>query len=481
MAIRIFSEIVQSAIDFLVGKRPNASTATGSVIRDVVIESPAQEFSTLYQELAHTQKVQSVKFATDLSTDELDALAFNYGMTRLQGVAAAATVTFQVRNFSFSSSDISIPLATVIATTSTDSVPQVSYQTTQSGEFLAAQAPSYFNPVSGFYEVTVPVVAEQSGSIGNVAAGTITDLISSVPGIDSVTNTIAATGGRDIESNTDFATRIQTKLSGNNVGTPNGIIGLMKENANVGDVAIVGPQDIEMLRNEFGGSVDVYVIGSIVSATSDVRNYMTLGVQEFILTRQPVRAVTSITGLASSSPYTFVENVDYDVVFDTSTLVNGSIELKTKIVFGIGGTNPDNSTNITIFYTYNSLIQELQAVLEASDTHIITSDILVKEAVQATIDVTADVTIFPGFVISEAVSNIQTVLSQNINALGLGDSIDRSDIISIIESVSSVDQVNISTLVLVKNGDTLPSDQQRLQIQKVEYPRINTIVINVVG
>lgn len=480
MAIRSLSQIVQSAIDFITGRRPSIATFTGSVTRDVVIEAPAQEFDKVYQELSHTQKIQSVQYASDMSTDELDALATNYGLTRLQGKQASGTITFRIRNFSTSSSNITVPIGTVVATTGTTNIAQASFVTTQAASFIAAQAPSYFNPSTGLYEQVVTIAAQQVGSVNNVAAQTINNLISAVLGIDTVTNTVATTGGEDIESNVDFASRIQIKLSGNNVGTSSGIESLMRENANVEDVAIVTPNDTEMLRSQFGGEVDIYIIGEVLTTTSESRLYTASGSQSFVLQHQPARTVASITGLVSGSPYTFIQGTDYNFTEDVNILISGSSRSQNKVDFNIGGTNPDNATNIIITYTYNSLVETLQLSLDNDENHIVTADILVKEATKVDISITADVTIFSGFIAGDVVAAIQTAVTNSINVLGLNDDIDRSDVIGFIEDVDGVDQVNVSTLILEKDGVPIPSTQQRLEIFKTEYPRAFSITINII-
>lgn len=480
MAIRDKATIIQDAITFIATAIPNIFTAVGTVVRDLVIESPAQEFEKIYNELSVTQELQSLNYAADQTTDQLDAFGNNYGMTRLLGRASTGTVTFRIRNYSTSSNNVSVPVGTVVSTTGTDTEPQVSFTTTQALQFIATLAPAYFNPASGYYELTATIVAQDVGVAFNVAASTINQLTTSITGISTVVNSVATTGGEDIETNTEFASRIRIKLSGNNVGTPNGILSLMKANPNVFDAITVTPNDVEMLRNEFGGSVDVYIIGELLTSISDIILYTTSGAQEFVLQHQPATSVSSITGISASVPYTFILGVDYNLVLDPTLLLNGSTKLQNKVVFNIGGTNPDNNTNITINYVYNSLIETLQTEIDADDGHIITSDILVKEANKAQVDIIADVTLFPGNVPAQATADIQTALSNAINTLGLGKSIDRSDVISVIESVASVDQVNVSTLVLSKNLVPLLPTEQRLLIQKNEYPRIGTITINIV-
>lgn len=484
MAIRNKDQIIKDAQDFLKSKRPDIATFTGSVTKDVVIDSPAEEFEKVNEELERTQKLQSIVFAKDQTQEELDAFGENYGMRRNQGKKSGGSVTFQIRNFSTSSASISIPIGTVIATVGTGNIPQVSFVTTEALIFDPTQAPSYFNPTSGLYELSASVTSELVGTIGNLSAGTITQTISAINGISSIVNTVATTGGEDIEDNTDFAGRIQQKLIGNNIGTPNGILNLMSENQNVIDSVIVKAGDPEMLRDENGGEVDVYIVGENISSAIDIILYQVVVSQEFILKHQPASSVTSITGIADLGggpvPYTFIQGIDFNFVLDMTTLLAGSTQMENKVVFDIGGIDPEDGTNITINYTYNLLIEELQAELDADDNHIVTADLLVKEGVRAVIDITADVKLFPGNASAVAITDIQNQLSTDINSLGLGDSIDRSDVVASIEAVSSVDQVDLSTLGLAKDGVPLPSADQRLLIDKTEYPRIGIININVI-
>lgn len=480
MAIRTKTQIITEAIDFIKSKFTNIATEIGSVVRDLVIEAPAEEFERLNEELERTQQIQSFNFPEEMTEDELDALSANYGLVRKQGTASTGTITFQIRNFSTSSSPITVPTGTTVSSTGSDGVLQISFVTTEALFFDPAVAPTYFNPITGLYELTASIISSEIGSSGNVSAGTITQLDSNITGITSVTNTVATTGGTDIESNEALADRAKDKLAGNNVGTRKGIISRIEENSNVIDSIVVTPNDIEMIRDEFGGAVDVYVIGQDLVSTFDVFQYSSTGSQEFVLLHQPVASVDTVTGIAGGSPITFIEGTDYNFVKDPSELFGGSTSTEDKIVFDIGGTNPDDSTNITVTYNYDKLIEDLQSSIDADDGHIVTADVLVKEAVEVEVDVVADVTLFPGSVPASEISNIQTAVSEFIGGLGLGDSIDKSDIVAVIEGVDSVDAVDLNTLVLSKDGTPLTGTEQRLTVFKNEFPRANTVNVNVI-
>ncbi len=552
MALPTFSQVVQSMISFLQGSRPDIATQTGSVVNDVVISTVANQLSaqngtdpSVYSQLQYTQNLQAfvVNAATILPAD-MDAIAVNYGMTRLPGTQATGIITLRIRNYTTSSPIITVAAGTTVSTLSTSAAPAVSFSTTATVTFSPSLAPSYYNPVSGFYEQNVSIICQTVGSVGNVGANTITSLTGPGLGIDAVTNTTATTGGTNVENNVEFAARIQIKLSGNNVGTPNGIISLVSTNPNVQQAIVVGPNDPEMQRDQFGGSVDVYIKGQILTTVTDVPLYSTTGSQSFVLNHQPALSVGSVTGVVGGLPYTFVAGTDYQFVLNPNILFGFSTEAASYVTFnantffniisvvdalnlevdttngmnigdtihqgifsttitavtdathiavvntsGFGtgnayftGIKPDNNTLVTITYTYDSLIETLQALLNDDSNHIVASDILVREAIIALMNITAAITILPGYVPATVISNVQTNLTIYLNGLGLGAVIDLSDLVIVIEGTPGVDAVDLDSLIMQADEGsvvyTVPPGQ-RISVGKNAYPVANSLVITV--
>ena len=263
-------------------------------------------------------------------------IAENYGMTRNPGTQATGFITLRIRNYTTSSPIITVPSGTTVSTLSTSATPAVSFATTATVTFTPSIAPCYYNPVSGFYEQTVGIICQTIGTLGNVGANTIVSLVGPGLGIDAVTNQSAISGGTNIESNVQFAARIQIKLEGNNVGTPNGIISLMETNPNVIQALIVGPNDPNPpLRNQYGGSVNVYIRGQIpVTVLAEPFTYSSTGSQQYVLLNQPALSVGSVTGIVGGVPYTFVAGTDYKFVLNPNLLLAGSTEAASYIVFG---------------------------------------------------------------------------------------------------------------------------------------------------
>lgn len=552
MALPNFSQIVSSMIAFLQGSRPDIAVQTGSVVNDVVVSTVANQLSpedgtdpSVYGSIQYTQDLQAfVDNAAILVPTDLDAIGANYGLTRLPGTQSTGTITFRIRNYTTTSPIVTVPSGTVVSTLATSQSPAIAFATTATVTFTPSLAPSYFNPVTGFYEQSTTIICQTIGAIGNVGAQTITSLVSSVSGIDAVTNNTATTGGTDIESNTAFAARIQIKLEGNNVGTPDGIISLVETNPNVIQALVVGPNDPEMMRDQFGGSVDVYIRGQVPLTLSETFTYSTTGSQQYIFMHQPALSVGSVTGVSGGNPYTFVPNTDYAFVENPNSLFAGStlaasyinfnvstfftITIVTDLThlivnstngmnpgdtihqgafsttittvtdlthivvgstsgFGTGAANftgfkPDNNTVVTVTYTYDSLIETLQALFNNNSNHIVASDILVREAIEAFINVTASVVILPGYVGATVVANVQTNLTTYLNALGLGAVIDLSDLVVVIEATPGVDAVDLTTLIMSSTEGiittTIPPGQ-RISVGKNAYPQANILAISI--
>jgi hypothetical protein len=345
MALPTFSQIVQSMLSFLQISRPDINTNSGTVVNDVVVSTVANQLSaqngtdpSVYSNLQYVQNLQAfvVNAATILPAD-MDNIAANYGMTRNPGTQATGFITLRIRSYTTSSPIITVPSGTTVSTLSTSSAPAVSFATTATITFTPSSAPSYYNPVSGFYEQTVGIICQTIGTVGNVGANTIVSLVGPGLGIDAVTNTTATSGGTNIESNVQFAARIQIKLSGNNVGTPNGIISLMETNPNVIQALIVGPNNPNPpARNQYGGSVNVYIRGQIpVTILAESFTYSTTGSQQYILTNQPALSVGLVTGIVGGVPYPFVANTDYQFVLNPNSLFAGSTEAASYINFNV--------------------------------------------------------------------------------------------------------------------------------------------------
>ncbi len=443
MAIRDLDTIISDAVTFIQSKIPSLSLLTGTVARDVVIESPSQEFAGTYIELDRVQRQQTLNDDTAFEDDELTNLASSFGIDRILGVSATGTIVFRLPSFTIADGDIIIPAGTEVATATSATNPvSVSFTTDVSRTFVAASAASFFNPVTSFFEITAPITAVQTGIGGNVSVGTIVTIVSSVSGALQVANNLPTSNGSDAETNESLLARVRTKLVGNNVGTPDGLISLVDANSSIIDSLLIRPGDLELTRDEFGNAADVIIIGETLVEVSEARVF-TSGTLTYITARQPVISVNStIGGLVGATPFTFTESVDYVVEFDTTSLTRGTVRATSQIRF-LGGTLPDAGSTFTIVYSVNTLVEDLQADLDSDANKIIGSDNLIREAVKVLIRIGATITVLPGFVKADVAAAATTNVANLLNSIGLDTDVDQSDIIATIQNTTGVDSVGV--------------------------------------
>ena len=134
----------------------------------------------------------------------LELATQDFGITRLPAEKATAEVTFT------GASGTGLPLGTAVSTVSTANTPAVQFLTTEAATIPGAGA------------ITVPVEATIAGADGNIGAGTITRLVTPIPGVTAVTNDDAASGGTDTEDDDSlkarYAVRVQDPSSSGNRG-----------------------------------------------------------------------------------------------------------------------------------------------------------------------------------------------------------------------------------------------------------------------
>lgn len=481
MAIRTITDIINSAVTFIQDKLPSLTMLTGTVARDVVVEAPAQEFSLVWTELSRVQRQQLYNDSTAYTNDELTKLASSFGIQRLVGVAATGTMIFRLKSFTVTDDDIVIPIGTEISTASSLSNNNtVAFTTTAERIFAAAAADTYYNPSTNLFEIVVPIQASQIGVVGNVGAGTINNLISSVPGAPTVVNNIATSGGAEQETSAALLGRILTKFAGTSVGTVNGLLSIVNANANVVDSLAVVSGDAELVRDEFGNAADVVIIGETLTPIVDVRTF-TAGVTDYVLNRQPVGSNADavediIAGTASGLSFNFIKGIHFKVVVDNNSLTVGSTRALTKIVF-LGSPFPDTGSSFTAKYAVNGLVEDLQSILDSDDTKIIGTDILVREAVKILIRTGAFIKVLPGYTKGDVVVAAQDNITALLNSITLDTNVDQSDIIATIQNTPGVDSVTVPIALEIKRPvDTSFASVSNINIARTEYGRPDTSV-----
>lgn len=169
----------------ILGRINTVNTNEGS-FADVTVSPVSLEIEKNYTLLDH---LYGNMFLENLSSEELEKKAEEYGIVRKEGTKTTGQVDIQGLK------DTTVPADTLVATGY-----GLNYLTTE--ELIFAE--------DGI--LTVDIIAEDIGTKYNVAIGAIDNLPISVNGVVSVTNATATTGGTNVETDTELLDRLLLRL-----------------------------------------------------------------------------------------------------------------------------------------------------------------------------------------------------------------------------------------------------------------------------
>ena len=295
--------IVQEYITAIFRSNPQIKVEAGSVLRDTVIDPFASEVervrflldfyhrartptlllqvddpngtgvsipvsqSAYKQGLQQALYLESAQNVQNLIDNCFDAYASNFGVTRRSGEFAKGEVLFFVT--ARPSNSILIPLGTVVSGGGVDFV------TTRASSISLQNLASFFNPITGRYQVRVPVKALESGTQGNLGVGQLSRVASNLGNKLKVINEISMIGGRGTESNLELTERVLRTLASVDSGTEQGYINTAADVPGVIKVNVVSAGNPLMQRDlnenleHKGGKVDVWVQGDLDTSVTD--------------------------------------------------------------------------------------------------------------------------------------------------------------------------------------------------------------------
>lgn len=392
---------------------------------------------------------------------DIEGIVFNEGLTRIPGAQATAVLVFSratapgidlvvQRGYPVGSQPDEASGATVI------------FVTTETQTMTALAAPSYFNLETQRYELSVPVIAVATGTTARVGANRINRPMRPLNGFDSVTNVVAATGGRDRETNTELVNRYLLAILGRQTGTATGIEFAAKTDfPDVEDLFIVyGNNPLLTRAATDAGAVDAWIQGEAVNQVAE--NLIFLGVGQVIpITFPPLVSVVSVTQPVPAT--TYIEGVDFEAVFDTSGVsrsprsIDGIrfLPTATSVLPALGGV-------VTVTYTFEGLVRALQSGFEQPDTLELGRDLLFRRGIETPIVHAAQVKVLAGFNTTTVLAAVQLAVFTFVNGLGLGDDVEASDIQGQVRAISGVDNYiitrNTLATVLAGTGDVAIAD-----------------------
>lgn len=197
-------EVSSQIIAALAVSEPDLDTSVGSVTRKI-IDAVAASISGAAldsQMLAYQYDINSMAGAA------LDSFVQLFGMSRYPAARATGTVTFTRGT---ATDVVTIPIATQVGTADGSVVVQT-------------VVTAIMNPAA--LSVTVPVQAVTSGPQGNVAAGTLTQVLTVLSEITSATNVSPLFGGANQETDTQLQARWKATAFKSMAGTSQMFLGI---------------------------------------------------------------------------------------------------------------------------------------------------------------------------------------------------------------------------------------------------------------
>ena len=284
-------------------------------------------FQTIAQQMDFLQGLAqiavSLSRASTSSGADLDTWMADFSFSRLPATFATGSVF--MGKLSASSSVVSIPTATLVNGTYTGGA----FVQTVGGAIIYQVIPdatqSSFNATSGVYQipagsltVSVTVQAVVGGSQSNVIAGALTQLGSSVSGVDFVTNPFPINNGIASEPDDAFRARFVDYLASLAKGTYSAIISAIRgvqqgllialiENVTAAGQPLLG--SFTAIVDDGSGAPPASLLASIIAAVNQTRAF---SVQAFVTSPTidnilVQMAVRTITGFVSNVVQTNVQ------------------------------------------------------------------------------------------------------------------------------------------------------------------------------
>jgi uncharacterized phage protein gp47/JayE len=469
--IKTRAELISDLATAIKGRDQAIATGYGPV-KDILIDPVSQVARELYLQVKHVFDVQFLKNAELMSFEELDLLGGSLGIKRKGPIQAVGSVFFFTSNRP--TADVVIPSGFPVTTTAiAGSVAFQSFVTTRATTFFFVSADAFFNPAAGVFEFEVPIRALIPGSSGNAAAGTIRTIQRQQPGVAGCVNKSGTIGGRDTETNTEYARRIRLVLLGTDRGTVNGLRRFGLEDERVIDALVVQSGDPLLTRTEsVAGAIDVYILGEEPTIDQQPDTYTSLDIffrHEPLVFPTPVSQVTgAIVGTLTEGHQFFI---DRDVILD------GSPRARNLLRWNRGWTAtiddpvdlPAFGESLTIEYTYDLLMLDLQTSIDKPENDVL-ADVLFRRSTQVDLKLAATIKAAGDVVIADLTDQIRSSLTEFVNTRGLGESVTPSDIDVTIRAVPGVDFVFLPFSVFARVGE---SGSGTVTIAKNEFAQLS--------
>jgi uncharacterized phage protein gp47/JayE len=260
------SDFSSAMVAVLAASEPDLDTTVGSVTRKIIDAVAASIASATLdsQMLAYQYDVNAMTGAA------LDSFVQQFGMTRYPALRSTGVVTFTRGT---ATDTVTIPVGSQVGSADGTVVVQT----------LTA---AILNP--GALSASVPVQSVTAGPGGNAAAGTMTQILTPVSEITSVTNVNALSGGANQETDTQLQARFSATVFKNMAGTSQMFLGIATNDpdctaANVIDGSTRFREQLQISGGRAVSTVSdaqsIYAYGEVVGGDIDNGDVAAPGVQ----------------------------------------------------------------------------------------------------------------------------------------------------------------------------------------------------------
>ena len=345
-------------------------------------------------------------------------------------------------------------------------------------------ASSYYNATTERWEISCAVKALVPGTETAVGSNTVVELVTGISGISGVTNSDPITGGEDAETTEEALDRVLDTFQGRGLGPTQGLINFILPYVDA--VNVVGANDPLMERDEgLGGMIDFYIIGDDLTSATDTVAITSTGLSNgvnvsytstgIILENQPVHEITAliVNDVVIQTSY-------YQLTQDTGILSKSTDSSDMVTVTSTGLQNGfffQASDTVEINYIYNALLTEIEDDLNSAENHYENRDYLLREMTEVTIDVYLEITELSGQDFTSVSDTVELAISEYINSLKNTGPLELADIIGLVKSITSVDNINLTTADLTPTGGGTKTAQGDILFDDNQYPTSGTITI----
>ena len=384
---------------------------------------------------------------------------------------ASGTVTFT------GAGGTSVPAGTQVSTVPSPTTPTITYQTT-----AAVTLPNG----SGNQTSNASVTALSPGAAYNTGASTLTNLVSTVPGISSVTNSAAITNGQDAQTTAQQSQAFGQYVGSLMQGSAASLIQAAKSVSGISQAVVAENPSVVSLTVASGGAVtdntteanlpwgapyqafasspavgDSFVIGG--GSVQFSKAYVNLATNGAGLTGSwqyyngswaSLTLTDGTSSLSASGTVVFTPPSDwkqttlgsYTGYFIRFTLSSATFTTMAKVNHIFLLNPPPGIVDVVIANGANTITSTVQDQVLTAVQNVRYSGITVN-VITATLlsqNVTANVVVAPGYAQSTVSSNVVSAITQYIQGLNIGQSMPLSALTATVFSVPGVQNVTFS-------------------------------------